>query len=240
MRLLRFLLLLTFASFSKSAISQKKIEHQDLFWVRYQLKLNLNSNWQVSQGFEERIYWFPWRQHQFLSQTTGFYKLNKSFTTGLGFTYLEQANPQNPNVKDYENRTELRPHLEITYRQNLNEKFDLSQRLQSEVRVFEQESGKFKYENIRARFRAELSYVPIEKLKLKASDEVMFNIGNKITNNVFDQNRLSLGIQYFPIQSFGIELSYINWFQQRASGNEYYNRDIVRVTFLHTFNLKRK
>ena len=32
---------------------------------------------------------------------------------------------------------------------------------------------------------------------------------------------------------------YLNWFQQRPSGTDFYNRDIIRFSVFHTINLKK-
>jgi len=225
---------------SGKAFSQKKTEDQSLLWLRYQLKLNINPDWQVVQEVEERTYWFPWRQHQFLTRTMLNLKLGKGWSAGAGFTYFEQSLPHDPSEKDYHDLTELRPQIEISYKQNLSEKIELSHRYWSEFRIIEQEAGNFKYTNNRSRYKLEIGYSPMTKIKLKAFEEIMFNIGSKVTYNVFDQNRLGLSLQYMPFQNFGFELGYINWFQQRSSGDEFYNRNIIRFTILHTIDLKSK
>ena len=60
--------------------AQKKIENQELLWLRYFLKINLNDSYKIRQEFEERTYWFPWRQHQLVSRTHLERKLNQNFT----------------------------------------------------------------------------------------------------------------------------------------------------------------
>ena len=236
----RCLIIIIISFISNKGISQKKTEDQNLLWLRYQLKLSLNPDWQVTQEIEERTYWFPWRQHQFLTRTMLNYKLGKGWSAGAGFAYFEQSLPQNPSEKDHYSLTELRPQLEISYKQNLSEKFELSHRYWSEFRIMEQEDGKFKYTHNRSRYKLEIGYLPIKQIKLKAFEEIMFNIGSDITYNVFDQNRLGLGFQYMPFRNLGFELGYINWFQQRSSGDEFYNRNIIRFTILHSIDLKNK
>ncbi|CAM3399346.1 DUF2490 domain-containing protein [Pontibacter korlensis] len=79
-----------------------------------------------------------------------------------------------------------------------------------------------------------------QPLKIRASDEIIFNAGKRITNNRFDQNRIYVGLNYPVHKSIILEAGYLKWFQQRASGNQFYSRDIVRVVITHKINLKRK
>lgn len=224
--------------FSTTAIAQKKITKQHLLWTRYSLKLKISNNYQIRQELEERTYWFPWRQHQFVSRTFAKRKLGKGWNTGVGFTYFIQSLPHDPEIKNFNNRTELRPQLEITYKQQLSEKIILHHRYWSEFRFFEQPNHSFKFGNNRTRYKFEMRYFPSKDLTLKAFEEIHINIGKNIVNNVFDQNRYGTSIQYIPFKNLGFELGYLNWFQQRKSGTEYYNRQIVRLTIHHIINLK--
>lgn len=64
---------LLFGLFSATIQAQKNVETQQ----RYSLKLKLNDHYQLRQEIEERAYWFPWRQHQFVSRTAAERKLGK-------------------------------------------------------------------------------------------------------------------------------------------------------------------
>ncbi|AVR45476.1 hypothetical protein C7S20_09455 [Christiangramia fulva] len=228
-----------FGLFSIALNAQKKVETQHLLWTRYSLKVKLDDNYQIRQEIEERTYWFPWRQHQFLSRTFGERKLGKGWNGGLGFTYFLQSLPHDPEIKAFHNRTELRPQLELAYTQNVSEKISLHHRYWSDFRFFEQPNGSFKYGNNRSRYKFEIRYYPFQNLTLKAFDEILINIGGEIVQNVFDQNRYGASVQYMPIKNFGFELGYINWFQQQKSGVDFYNRHILRFTIHHTIDFKK-
>lgn len=75
-------------------------------------------------------------------------------------------------------------------------------------------------------------------MKLKAFDEILLNMGRKVVQNVFDQNRYGASIQYMPFDKLGFEVGYINWFQQQNSGVDFYNRHIIRLTIHQNLNLK--
>lgn len=68
----------------------------------------------------------------------------------------------------------------------------------------------------------------------------MINAGQKIVYNTFDQNRIYAGLQYGFNKNITFELGYLNSFQQRAGGVDYYDRDIIRFTLYHKINLQKK
>lgn len=39
---------------------------------------------------------------------------------------------------------------------------------------------------------------------------------------------------------FSLEARYMNWFQQRVSGVDSYNRDMIRIALFHAIFLKNK
>ena len=222
-----------------SANAQKNVESQRLLWTRYALKLKLNDKYQIRQEIEERTYRNPWRQHQFVLRTFAERKLGKTWNAGLGITYFQQSLPNDPEIKDYTNQLELRPQLEIAYLQTISDKIKLHHRYWSEFRFYEQSNGLFEYRNNRTRYKLELRYSPNPKVTLIAFDEIFINIGGKIVQNVFDQNRYGASVQYMPIKNLGLELGYFNWFQQQATGVDFYKRDIIRFTIHHSIDLKK-
>lgn len=172
---------LLFRLFSATIQAQKNVETQQ----RYSLKLKLNDHYQLRQEIEERAYWFPWRQHQFVSRTAAERKLGKGWNAAVGFTYFLQALPHDPQIKDLTNQLELRPQLEIAYQQNISEKVILDHRYWSEFRFFEQPNGSFEYSNNRTRYKIEIRYSPIDQITFRAFNEIHLNIGSKIVQNIY-------------------------------------------------------
>tara|TARA_R110000868_G_scaffold7380_7_gene40240 strand:+ start:163 stop:852 length:690 start_codon:yes stop_codon:yes gene_type:complete len=216
-------------------ISQKNIDTQNLLWIRYNLKVKLNDTYQIKQEIENRIFWSPWRQHQLITRTLLSRKLDKGWDAGIGLAYSSQATPQDPEIRDFKNVIELRPQLEVTYQQQLSNKININHRFWSEFRFFEQPEGSFDYKNNRTRYKLEFNYTISSKTSLRAFDEILLNIGD----HVFDQNRYGTSFQYMPYENFGLEIGYINWYQERASGVDFYNRHIIRLTIHQTINLKK-
>ncbi len=229
-----FMMLLTLP-----AIAQKKVEKQDLLWTRYALKVRLSDNWMIRQELENRTYWFPWRQHQFVTRTLVDRKLGKGWNAGAGFAYFNHSLPNDALLIISDNQAELRPQLEVGYKQDISDKWGVSHRYWSEFRFMQQEDGSFKMENNRTRYKLEVRYQATPKISVQLYDEILLNIGGNIVQNVFDQNRYGASVQYMPVKNLGFELGYINWFQQRKSGIDFYDRNIVRFTIHHQINLQQ-
>jgi hypothetical protein len=225
--------------FSTIVNAQKNVDTQHLLWIRYNLKFKLSANYQIRQEIEERTYWFPWRQHQFVTRTFVERNLGKGWNVGLGFTYFLQSLPHDPEITDFTNDLELRPQLETAYKQTISEKVIIHHRYWSEFRFFEQPNGTFEFGNNRTRYKFEIGYSLIPSVTLKVFDEIHINIGGKTVQNVFNQNRYGASVQYMPIENLGFEFGYLNWYQQRISGVDFYNRHIVRFTIHHSINFEK-
>ncbi len=229
---------------------QKNITNQDLIWYGLFTTFEINKKWYFQNEFQERHYVAPTTQHQFLIRTHLHRLLGTSgWETSLGMCLFLQ-NPNDPNATSKLTVPELRPHLEFAYKQKLAQ-VTIDHRYRAEARFFhntnttrtELEDG-FDFGNFRLRYRLQAT-IPLYKiaekrfLKLKVSDEIHLNAGNKISRNVFEQNRIYAGIGYDIIQNLSFEVGYLNWFQQRPNG-DFYNRDILRFTVAHKINLQKK
>ena len=169
----------------------------------------------------------------------GRYKWNSNIETGAGFTYIS-VYTQNPKQDfDFE-IPEYRGQQDVTYKFNLK-KITLNQRLQVEERFIHNASktelidGTTFSWRFRYRLQAEYSFWEKEKQYLKAIvyDEIMLNAGKSIIYNTFDQNRIYAAVQYGINKNISVELGYLKSFQQRPSGVDYFNRDIIRVSIFH-------
>lgn len=224
-------------TFTPNLYAQKEISYQRLVWGRYYLRVKLNDKWTIHQEMEGRQYATPWRFHHFINRTQLGYTFNSAWNANLGLVYSLQSQPQDPNIRAYKNVAELRPQVEVGNKQKLGERWQLGQRYRFDVRFFEQADHSFKFTNARFRYQAELQYKLTEQIAFKAFDEVHLNIGKSILYNVFDQNRCGVSAQWTANKYLGIEMGYVNWFQQRPSGEDFYNRDIWRLTIHHSIHL---
>lgn len=239
-------LLLPFFTYAQS----KNISRQQLAWFRYYNKLILTDTWQIHTQVEERTYVFPGKQHQFTARTQLIYKINSNTSVSQGFVYMLQS-PQDPRSTSTFSVPELRPYQELILKNDLGKRLKLQHRYKLEERFFHKNNSRQEkllpgYDfNLRFRYQLQLQYTLLyikenSPLRLVLSDELMVNFGEEIVHNSFDQNRFTIGVAYDFTKSFGAEIDYINWFQQRASGKDFYNRHIMRFTLYHTIDLVKK
>lgn len=229
-------------------LAQKKIENQQLIWYGYYNNLKFNENWSLNSEIQERQFYNPTAQHQLVFRSNLERKVFADWKASVGMTLFLQ-NPNNPNSESNLTVPELRPNVGFSSIQKLGF-LTINHRYKAEARFFhdvenEKLVGGYRFSNFRLRYQLGLDF-PIwkkegnEKLLLKIKDEIMFNAGNKIVKNTFDQNRIYLAVNYKLNNSYAVELGYMNWFQQQKSGTDFYNRDILRFSIFHSIDLKKK
>jgi hypothetical protein len=225
------------------AQSRKNIDHQSILWTRYYNQLTLNNKWSIHTEFDNRVFLKPIAENLFVFRIQGRYKWNSNIETGAGFTYFS-VYTQDPN-KEYDFEIpEYRGQQDATYKFNLK-KIIFNQRLQVEERFIHNTSktglldGTTFSWRFRYRLQAEYPFWEKEKQYLKAIvyDEIMLNAGKSIIYNTFDQNRIYGALQYGINKTIAIELGYLKSFQQRPSGVDYFNRDIIRLSIFHKLHL---
>jgi ribosomal protein S26 len=65
----------------------------------------------------------------------------------------------------------------------------------------------------------------------------MINAGKNAVYNSFDQNRVYVGLQYGISSAVAVELGYMNSFQQRKTGIDYFDRNIIRLSIYHQLRI---
>jgi hypothetical protein len=228
------------------AQTEKKVDHQSLLWTRYYNQLTLNNKWSFHTEFDNRIFLNPVEENLYVIRLQGRYKINTNLEIGSGLSYFSVAT-QNPDFPIDFRTPEYRAQQDIVFKQDFG-KFTLNQRFQVEQRFFQNASkiellsGTTFFWRFRYRLQGEYSFWEKENQYLKAIvyDELMINGGKNVAKNTFDQNRIYVAFQYGVNKNIALELGYLNSFQQRASGVDYFDRDIIRFTFFHKINLNKK
>lgn len=219
--------------------SKRKVDTQELVWLRYYNKINLKKQWQLHSELETRQFISHIRLHQWLLPRIHLhYIVDKRVDIGVGACYFLHALPQVDDKEIEVLRQELRPHQEL----NLNQDFgiiQLNHRYKIEERFFvktAEDSADFIF---RARYKLQVQ-IPLNRLirKIPISlvfyDEIMLNWGNGVGFGPFDQNRIFAAMALKLSDSWAIEVGYMNIFQQRATVNNLYNRHILRTTLNHS------
>jgi len=246
MKIFRLALFLILASQIILAQTEKKVDHQSLLWTRYYNLLTLNNKWSVHTELDNRIFINPVEENSYAIRLQGRYKINPEIELGGGFAYFSVAT-QNPEINYDFNVPEYRGQQDVLWKKDFN-KFALIQRFQVEERFFHNADkvellpGTTFFWRFRYRIQGEYSFWKKKNQFLKAIvyDELMINGGENVVKNTFDQNRIYAAFHYGINKNIALELGYLNSFQQRASGVDYFNRDIIRFTFFHKISLQKK
>ncbi len=228
------------------AQTEKNVDHQSLLWTRYYNFLTLNNKWSLHTEFDNRIFINPAEENSYAIRLQGRYKINPEIEIGTGFAYFSVAT-QDSEINYNFNVPEYRGQQDILWKKDFN-KFALLHRFQVEERFFHNANkdglltGTTFFWRFRYRIQGEYSFWKKENqfLKVIVYDELMFNGGENVVKNTFDQNRIYAALHYSINKNIALELGYLNSFQQRASGVDYFNRDIIRFTFYHKLNIHQK
>lgn len=247
MKIIRIFCLLL-VCFASKAQTEKNVDHQNLLWTRYYNQLTINNKWSLHTEFDNRIFTYtnPTKENLYVLRLQGRYKINTNIELGGGFAYFS-VTTQDPEVSFDFRIPEYRGQQDITLKQDFGN-FTLNQRFQIEERFFHNAnkegllSGTTYFWRFRYRLQGEYSCWKKENQYLKAivHDELMINGGKNIVKNTFDQNRIYAALQYGVNKNIALELGYLKSFQQRASGVDYFDRDIIRFSFFHKINLYKK
>ena len=242
----RYILLIFFSissNYVSNAQTEKNVDHQSLIWSRYYNQLELNTKWSIHSEFDNRIFLNPIVQNLFVVRVQGRRKFSEQVELGAGFVCFSVAT-QDPEVILGFNVPEYRGQQDVTWKQNWN-KIGLNHRFQIEERFFQNFdkegliSGTTFFWRFRYRLQGEYTFWKKENQYLKAIvyDEIMINAGKNVVYNMLDQNRMYASIQYGISSSAAVELGYMNSFQQRVSGVDYYDRNIIRFTIYHKLKI---
>ena len=218
----------------------QSIVHQNILWLRYFNKLSFNDKVSLQTEFEERMYINPYREHQRLIPSISFnYNPKHDVSFNLGFTYFQQYLPHDATISP-SLYNEFRPHQSITITNNFSF-FSLKTRLQLEERVIEQSNESFAF-NMRERLLLQVDIPIIEKenstrLIAIVFNELMIQQGAGLRYNFFDQNRIGAGFKSAINQAFQVEAVFLKWHQQRSTLVDYFSRNIMRITLIHTIHL---
>ena len=243
MNFIKAFLFFILTSIIVSAQTKKNIDHQNLLWTRYYNQLQINDKWFIHSEFDNRVFINPTVQNLVVIRVQGRRKISEQVELGAGLVYFSVAT-QKPKVNLGFNIPEYRMQQDATLKQNFG-KINLNQRFQIEERFFQNcdteglTSGTTFFWRFRYRLQGEYTFWKKEKQYLKAilSDEIMINAGRNVVYNTFDQNRVYASLQYGVSSAVAVELGYMNSFQQRASGVDYFDRNIIRLSIYHRLKI---
>jgi hypothetical protein len=244
LHLLRIACIVFIYSLSLSSLqAQRQKINQNLLWYYYNLTLQASDKWYWQLEVQERHYINPFAQHQLLLRAHAHRTLGvNGWEASAGFCLFLQ-NPNDPEATDILTVPELRPHVEVAYKQKLP-KLVIDHRYRAEARFFHNTNEErteltdgydFGTYRLRYRIQATIPVVTLSEersLKVKVGDELHMNAGGRPGTNVFDQNRIYASLSLDCNKNITVEAGYLNWYQQRTA-TEFFNRHIIQFTLAH-------
>jgi hypothetical protein len=231
--------------FVSSTYAQRQNVRQNLYWIRYANTTALrNPKLSVQFEAEGRRFMETNERHHFITHSRLHYRINPQLNVAGGITYSRQSS-QFPFREENLVVPEIRLVQEANYNIPVSKRVSIQQRLRIDNRFIRRNNGRELLEgyyfNFRFRFRLQGSILLNKDLAkqptiLKISNEVMLNAGSRIVYNIFDQNRIYLGVEKRFSKALAGEIGYLHWYQQTSAGSLFFDRNIIRTTLFH--NLK--
>ncbi|WP_187261267.1 DUF2490 domain-containing protein [Pontibacter beigongshangensis] len=242
---MRYILFLILMPMLAQAQTPKNVLQQDLLWFRYQNQLMISPKWLLQSEIDNRIFFGPLKEHHLVMRTQGRYNIHEQLQAGAGVTYALQ-HPQDPKSESKLAIPELRTQQDITLKQSvwkvsLYHRYMVEERFIRKVKEQELQPGYNFSFRFRYRLQADIPLVKneVQNLGLVLYDEVMVQFGRTTGKHVFDQNRMYAGLKWGVSPAWALEAGYLHWFQQRATGTDFFSRDIARVSIYHKVTLKK-
>lgn len=243
LRLFFFLVLLGQIGFSQI---KRNSDQQTLTWIRYYNILPFTEKWALHSEFDNRSFINPVHENLFVIRVQGRYRATKLVDVGGGFAFFN-VNTQDQYIDPDFSIPEYRIQQDITLINDIA-KITFHNRFQLEERFIQKATktellDDFSF-SLRFRYRLQSTFDLWKKenrsIKGTISDEILFNFGKDNKRNTFDQNRLYAALRYHFNPNIGLEVGYLKSFQRRASGVDFYDRDIIRFTLYHRIDRKLK
>ena len=243
MPMYKMMIVLSFCA--NTVLAQKNITSQNIYWLRYYNQLSIGKSLVWHNEIEDRRFFEGNTQHHLIVHSHLHYKFYPNMDAALGLTYSLQS-PHDPSAITRLTVPEIRPFQELSLTNPVNKRLSLLHRFRLDERFIHKNNGTTLLDgsdfNFRFRYRFQINYTltkPEAKNPIitKLSDELMVNAGSNIVYNYFDQNRVYFGAEFGLSKHLAAELGYVWWFQQRSAGNQYFDRNIVRLTVLHRIKL---
>lgn len=238
------LVLVIIAGFNASAqLRPREVNHQAQFWWSVNTTARIAEKWMVvgdvhirrNNGIRDPSFYFfrAGIGHQLLP----------NFNVTAGYAHMWIA----PALSDWQTFVnENRLYQQAILTQTVG-KVALLTRLRNEQRwqqiiVNDEPSGKWRFTN-RVRFLLSTT-IPVSKNKWVPkpviSNEILIHFGKPVAYNVFDQNRIFLGIRQQVSKSLSFDFGYMNVYQQKFSGYQYDMNHTTRLFFYYNPDWSRQ
>ena len=198
-----YFIFLLYTLFVSKTLIGKEITKQNLLWFAYFNTIEFKPKWSTTFDVQERIFTDKLKQHQLVFRGQLNFKLPKQWFVSAGFTYFLQS-PHDPYSTSTLMIPELRPHIQFSNRNDVTEKLFLQHQYRVGKRFFRNTADNELISgfstNFRFRYQISFNYVVFsinnKPVTLRLNNEIHVNAGKTIVNNVFDQNRIYIGMNF--------------------------------------------
>lgn len=195
--------------------------HQQLYWIRQTLRLNLRPQWAFQLEVDERRAIRPDRQAQFIVHAQVQRRAGAHWTLSL----LQSFSSVTRNGLDI---PEWRPSQEALFAQTWSNRWSLSGRMRIEQRWLHRNDGKVLTDGyqfrLRFRYRLQGEWRANPRWLFRCNDEFMHH------HDGVDQNRIYLSATRRLHQHCSAELGYLKVLQQRNNNPGLLDQDVLRLT----------
>lgn len=212
---IRKIILLVLLLWSGTMAKAQEVTRQESWWLRLYFQGKINEKWAWHLELDERRLTTPHSQLQFITHAHIHRKINPALEAALGGSFSVVSEVEEPRLFQ-----ELHWSIPVTNR------FKIANRFRTEERFFHKNADDWDV-RFRGRYRLQMAYWGTSHFAVKASDELLWQ------NTGFDQNRIYSALEYRCCNRFSIEAGYLKIWQKRNE-NQYFNRDILRVTLYMT------
>lgn len=242
---------------------QRQSVYNNIGWYGYFGDHKISTKWGIHTEYQWRRENFINYWQQSLARAGVNYKLTDKVLLTTGYAFIDTFTYGNPSIARRNNQgeeqtfPEHRIYQDVLLNNDMNG-FEINHRLRLEQRwlgIFydannDRIAGKWRYLN-RFRYRFRIAHalkgktIDAKEVYLHAYDELLIGFGKNVGTNVFDQNRINIGLGYKINPSSKIEVGYISQIVQQSRLNadknpvfEYNNGFLIALIYNFDFSKK--
>lgn len=244
-----FLLLIVLGMASPAVGQSKKIyQHYEQLWFQYFNQTRISDKWGLwfDAGYRTKDDLVKGTS-TLLARVGAIYFVNSNTRLMGGYAFFN-AYPLEANIDipQPEHRLWQQVQFQTNYpKLTMTNSIRFEQRWRQKIIPPDRYDDAFNF-NYRLRFGINLQYPLRHKkneagdLSLVLGDEVMFNFGKQVVYNYLDQNRLFGGFRYYFNPQNSITMLYMNSFSQINLPGLYRVFNVVRISYFHNIDIRKK
>lgn len=224
---------------------------QQHVWIQGFSNIKLTPHWELASELQIRRAGWGMDWQQIMPRVAVIYNLNKKVSVGAGYGFVETyAYGEQPVATKFpEHRIFQQAIIKVPIKKITTEhRFRLEQRY---LRAIDTANRRlldhYIYTN-RVRYRGGVT-VPIKRAEpgrnglgkgdtyFYTNNEVFFNFGKNVLNNVFDQNRAAAGIGYYFAPTGQMQIGYLHQYLQKGDGVRHESNHTLTLSFTYNFSL---